>query len=164
MLNFRNTRDTWVKCPHQLFEKPGFQKQILGCNKYAKSNHNLYFISENLQEMDTDQYTLIEQSVNHKSTLIEQSLHCCFVAEFHPPAPRTHFHRTLTRNIITNWSGLIGIAHVFFAKTLIERTPKNYLGKHPPTQNHPLVVICNEYWSTSKYQVKRKQYVYFRQN
>ena len=102
MLNFRNTRDTWVKFPHQLFEKPGFQKQILGCNKCAKSNHNLYFISENLQEMDivhsTDRYTLIEQSVNHKSTLIEQSLHCCFVAEFRPPAPRTHFQRT--RNII----------------------------------------------------------------
>ena len=109
MLNFRNTRDTWVKCPHQLFEKPGFQKQILGCNKYAKSNHNLYFISENMQEMDivysTDRYTLIEQSVNHKSTLIEQSLHCCFVAEFRPPSPRTHFQ--MTTNIITNWSGLI---------------------------------------------------------
>ena len=114
MLNFRNTRDTWVKFPHQLYEKPGFQKQILGCNKYANSNHNLYFISENLQVMDivhsTDRYTLIEQSVNHKSTLIEQSLHCCFVAEFRPPAPRTHFQRT--RNITTNWSGLILLLQV----------------------------------------------------
>ena len=53
----------------------------------------------------TDRYTLIEQSVNHKNTLIEQSLHCCFVAEFRPPAPKTDFQRT--RNIITNWSGLI---------------------------------------------------------
>ena len=42
----------------------------------------------------------------------------------------------------------------FFAKTLIERTPKNHLGKHPSTQNNSLVVICDEYWSTSKYQVK----------
>ena len=60
----------WVKCPHQLFEKPGFQKQILGCNRYAKSNYLSVIISENLQEMhivhSTDQYTLIEQSVNHK--------------------------------------------------------------------------------------------------
>jgi len=30
---------------------------------------------------------------------------------------------------------IIGIAHVFFTKILIERTPKNYLGKHPPTEN-----------------------------
>ena len=64
---------------------------------------------------------------------------------------------------------IIGIAFVFFvvffvAKTLIEHTPKNNLGKHPPTQNNPLVVICNEYWSTSKYQVKRKQYVYLGHN
>ena len=42
----------------------------------------------------------------------------------------------------------------------MEHMPKNHLGKHPPTQNNPLVVIGNEYWSTSKYQVKRKQYVY----
>ena len=53
---------------------------------------------------------------------------------------------------------------MFFAKTLIERTPKIYFGKHPPTQNHLLVVIFNQYWSTSKYQVKRKQYVYLGQN
>ena len=52
----------------------------------------------------------------------------------------------------------------FFAKILIERTPKNHLEKHPSTQNNPLVVLCNEYWSSSKYQVKRKQYVNFRQN
>ena len=32
----------------------------------------------------TNRYTLIEQSVNHKNTQIEQSLHCCFVAEFRP--------------------------------------------------------------------------------
>ena len=50
---------------------------------------------------------------------------------------------------------------VFFAKILIERTPKNYLEKHPSTQNSPLVVLCNEYRPTSKYQVKRKQDVYF---
>ena len=43
--------------------------------------------------------------------------------------------------------------HMFFAKTLIERTRKSHLGKHSPTQNNPLVAICNEYWSTSKYQV-----------
>ena len=43
---------------------------------------------------------------------------------------------------------------MFFAKTLIERTPKNHLGKLPPTQNYPLVVIFNDYWSSSKYQVK----------
>ena len=49
----------------------------------------------------------------------------------------------------------------FFLQKLIECTPKNHLGKHRPTQNNPLVVICNEYWSTSKYQVERKQYVYF---
>ena len=53
----------------------------------------------------TDRYILIEQSVNHKNTLFEQSFHCCFVAEFRPPAPKTDFQRT--RNIITNWSGLI---------------------------------------------------------
>ena len=52
---------------------------------------------------------------------------------------------------------------MFFAKILIERTPKNHLEKHPSTQNNPLVVLCNEYRSTSKYQVKRKQYMYFRQ-
>ena len=49
---------------------------------------------------------------------------------------------------------------MFFAKTLIERTPKNHLRKHPSTQNHPQVVICNEYWPTSKYQVKRRKNVY----
>ena len=43
---------------------------------------------------------------------------------------------------------------MFFAKTLIERTPKYHLRKHPRAQNNSLVVICNEYWSTSKYQVK----------
>ena len=59
---------------------------------------------------------------------------------------------------------IIGIAHVIFAKILIERTPKNQLEKHPSTQNNPLVVLCNEYRSTSKYQVKRKQYVCFKQN
>ena len=53
---------------------------------------------------------------------------------------------------------------MFSAKTLTERIPKNHLGKNPPTLNHPLVVICNEYWSTSKYQVKMKQYVYLGQN
>ena len=61
---------------------------------------------------------------------------------------------------------IIGIIHVVFfsSKTLIERIPINHLEKHPPTQNNPLVVICNDYWSTSKYQVKRKQYVYLGQN
>ena len=44
---------------------------------------------------------------------------------------------------------------MLFAKILIERTPKNHLEKHPSTQNNPLVVLCNEYRSTSKYQVKR---------
>ena len=38
---------------------------------------------------------------------------------------------------------------MFFAKILIERTPKNHLEKHPSTQNNPLVVICNEYRSSS---------------
>ena len=68
------------------------------------------FTSENLQEMgivhSTDRYTLIKQSENHKNTLIEQSHHCCFVAEFRPPAPKTKLQ--MTRNIKTNWSGLIG--------------------------------------------------------
>ena len=73
-------------------------------------NHNFPFITENLQEMgivhSTDRYTLIEQSVNHKNkTLIELSLHCCFVAEFRPPAPKTKLQ--MTRNIKTNWSGLM---------------------------------------------------------
>ena len=43
---------------------------------------------------------------------------------------------------------------MFFAKILIERIPKNHLEKHPSTQNNPLVVLCNVYRSTSKYQVK----------
>ena len=51
---------------------------------------------------------------------------------------------------------IIGITHVF-AKILIERSPKNHFEKHPPTQNNPLVVLCKDYRSTSKYQVKRKQ-------
>ena len=44
---------------------------------------------------------------------------------------------------------------MFFEKTLIEHTPKNHFEKHSSTQNNSLVVICNEYWSTSKYHVKR---------
>ena len=41
-----------AKMAASAFEKPGFQKQIFGCNKYAKyKHHNLYFISENMQEM-----------------------------------------------------------------------------------------------------------------
>ena len=36
---------------------------------------------------------------------------------------------------------------MFFAKILIEHTPKNHLEKHPSTQNNPLVVLCNEYSS-----------------
>ena len=50
---------------------------------------------------------------------------------------------------------IIGIAHVF-VKILIEHTPKNHLEKHPSTQNNPLVVLCDEYRSTSKYQVKKE--------
>jgi len=43
----------------------------------------------------TDQFTLIEQSVNHKNTLIEQSFYLCFVAEIYPPASgETLPHRT----------------------------------------------------------------------
>ena len=45
---------------------------------------------------------------------------------------------------------IIGIAHVFFAKILIERTSKNYIEQHPSTQNNPLVVLCNENRSTEK--------------
>ena len=68
-----------------LFEKPGFQKQILGCNKYAKSNYLSVMVcilsvktcKKWAECISTDRYTLIEQSVNHKKTLIEQSLHCC---------------------------------------------------------------------------------------
>ena len=60
-------------------------------------------------------------------------------------------------NIMNHDSGFM----IFFAKILIERTPKNHLEKYPSTQNNPLVVLCNEYKSTSKYQVKRKQQVYF---
>ena len=37
---------------------------------------------------------------------------------------------------------IIEIAHVFFAKLLIERTPKNHLEKHPSTQNNPLLQYC----------------------
>ena len=66
------------------------------------------FVSENLQEMDivhsTDRYALIKQSQNHKNAIIEQSHHCCFFAEFRPPAPKTKLQ--MTRNIKTNWSGL----------------------------------------------------------
>ena len=41
----------------------------------------------------TDRYTqVIEQSANHKNTLMEQLFHCCFVAEFRPPAPKTDFY------------------------------------------------------------------------
>ena len=66
-------------------------------------------------------------------------------------------------NIMNHDGGfIIGIAHdFFFAKTLIERTPENHLEKYPSTKNNPLMVLCNEYKSTSKYQVKRKQQVYF---
>ena len=40
----------------------------------------------------------------------------------------------LSNTIMNHDSGfIIGIAHVFFVKTLIEHTPKNHLGKHPPT-------------------------------
>ena len=77
-------------------------------------------ISENLQEMgivhNTDRYTLIKQSENHKNTLIEQSHHCCFVAEFRPPAPKIKLQ--MTRNIKTNWSGLIEeTAMILFTST-----------------------------------------------
>ena len=44
----------------------------------------------------------------------------------------------------------------FFAKTLIEHTPKSHLKKHLSTQNHPLVALYNDYRSPSKYQVKKK--------
>ena len=64
----------------------------------------------------TDRYTLIEQSVNHRNTLTEQSLHCCFVAELRPPASKTDFQRT--RNIIPNWSGLIIDIATKFAATV----------------------------------------------
>jgi len=40
---------------------------------------------------------------------------------------------------------------IFFAKTLIEHTPKSNLKKHP---SHPLVPLYNDYRSPSKYQVK----------
>ena len=46
---------------------------------------------------------------------------------------------------------IIGIANVFsffFAKLLMEHSPKIHLEKHPST-----LVLCKEYKSTSKYQV-----------
>ena len=73
------------------------------------------------------------------------------------------FLKYLDLHIINHDSGfIIGIA-MFFAKILIERSPKNHLEKHLSAQNNPLVILFNEYRSASKYQVKRKQYVYFRQ-
>jgi len=48
---------------------------------------------------------------------------------------------------------IIGIANVF-SKPLIERTPKISLRKYPSPQNHPLVVLCKGYRSSSQYQVK----------
>ena len=55
---------------------------------------------------------------------------------------------------------IIGIANVF------RKNPNRIhtLKKHPPTKNNPLVVLCNEYRSTSKYQVKRKKYEQFWEN
>ena len=53
---------------------------------------------------------------------------------------------------------IIGIA---LAKTLIKHTPKSHLKKHP---SDPQALLYNDYRSPSKYQVKRKQYVYFSQN
>jgi len=46
----------------------------------------------------------------------------------------------------------------FFAKIQIEHTPKTCLKKYLPSKNNPVVVLCNEYRSTSKYQVKKKKY------
>ena len=54
----------------------------------------------------------------------------------------------------------IKIANVFFAKILIEHTPKTC----PPTKNNALVVLCNDYRSTSKDQVKRKKYEHLWEN
>ena len=67
----------------------------------------------------TDQYTLTEQSTNI-DTLIEQSLHGCFVVEFHPPASKLNQKhkyqfiwqhciqlRQLYQLLTTNWSGRI---------------------------------------------------------
>ena len=61
-----------------------------------------------------------------------------------------------SRDIMNHDSGFIMGSPMFFAKILIERTPKNHLEKHPSTQSNSLEVLCNEYRSTSKYQVKRK--------
>ena len=56
-------------------------------------------------------------------------------------------------DIMNHDSGfIIGIADVFC------KNPNRTHTKHPPTKNNPLVVLCNEYRSTSKYQVKRKKY------
>jgi len=46
---------------------------------------------------------------------------------------------------------IIGIAHFFFAKTLIQRTPKNHFEKASKT-----LALCKVYRSPSKYQVKRE--------
>jgi len=60
-----------------------------------------------------------------------------------------------TMLIMNHDSGfIIGIANVFCKNP----TPKTCLKKHPPTKNNPLLVLCNEYRSTSKYQVKRKKH------
>jgi len=63
--------------------------------------------------------------------------------------PYIHFH-TGTNNVVTmimnHDSGfIIGIADVFFAKILIEHTPKTCLKKHPPTSmsNCKKTEICH---------------------
>jgi len=70
----------------------------------------------------------------------------------------------MSGDIMNHDSGfIIGIANVF-SKILIEHTPKTCLRKHPSTKNNPLAVLCNDYRSTSKYQVKRKKYEQLREN
>ena len=56
--------------------------------------------------------------------------------------------------IFISWTTLVvhnRDCQCFFAKLLIEQTPKNHLGKHPSSQNNPLVVLCKKYRSTSQY-------------
>ena len=108
--NVKFQKDMGKMPASDFFKKPDFRNKYWAVTKVLNQTaDNLPFISENLQEMNivhsTDRYTLIEQSVNHKYTLIEQSLHCCFVAEFRPPASKTKLQ--MTRNIKTNWSGLM---------------------------------------------------------
>ena len=64
---------------------------------------------------------------------------------------------------ITNQNSgfIIGITCPSFCKNPYRtHTPKTCLKKHPPTKSNHLVILCNEYSSTRKYQVKRQKYVW----